>query len=518
MKGDSFRRQSQLAIEYVQRHGLELDTTATFHDLGTSAYRGKNAETGALSYFLRAVEDGHIVEGSYLLVESLDRISRANILDALPLFMRVVNLGVILVTLNDQRVYSRESIVRDQMELLVSMLVLIRGNEESATKARRLKAAWESKRTLAAEGKLVTKIVPGWVHVTADQKMEAIPERAEVVRRIYSLFLDGMGKERIAQLLNAEGIATWGTVNKNAAKHWQTSYVTKILDNPAVVGTFVTRTTEVSQGRTAYKEALRIEGYYPRVIDDESFARVRAIRDTASVTRVKGTSPPRNLLAGLSVCPLCFGSMIRVNKGYGGKGGKPYLICSKAKAGAGCTYKTVGLVAVETAMRQGFRELAQALGGEGGPALAEEIEKLQWNIDALEEMLSNAAKAITRVGASATLSRRLRELEAEHETATATIREKRALLYAQTHVMRHARVDQLQPLLESEDVPKANLLLRELLRSVVVNYQTGYLECHTKAGTRVDLLYAWIGDAGLDEEDPKDLFISDVATGKRIMK
>src|SRR5260370_19931998 len=56
MKGDSFERQTRKAAEYASAHGLDLDTTLTFRDLGVSAFRGKNAQTGALTAFVDAVE------------------------------------------------------------------------------------------------------------------------------------------------------------------------------------------------------------------------------------------------------------------------------------------------------------------------------------------------------------------------------------------------------------------------------------------------------------------------------
>ena len=74
MTGDSFRRQSTMAVEYAAKRGLELDQKLTFHDLGVSAYRGKNADTGRLAEFLEAVEAGLVPKGSFLLVEFLDRI------------------------------------------------------------------------------------------------------------------------------------------------------------------------------------------------------------------------------------------------------------------------------------------------------------------------------------------------------------------------------------------------------------------------------------------------------------
>ncbi len=41
MQGDSFRRQTQLAQSYAERHGLVLDEQLAFEDLGMSAYKGK---------------------------------------------------------------------------------------------------------------------------------------------------------------------------------------------------------------------------------------------------------------------------------------------------------------------------------------------------------------------------------------------------------------------------------------------------------------------------------------------
>ena len=80
MKGDSFRRQAEMASAYAERHGLDLDEGLTFHDLGVSAFRGKNVVEGALGQFISAVNDGRVQPGSYLLVENLDRLSRDRIM------------------------------------------------------------------------------------------------------------------------------------------------------------------------------------------------------------------------------------------------------------------------------------------------------------------------------------------------------------------------------------------------------------------------------------------------------
>ena len=75
-KGDSFRRQASMAESYALKKGLNLDSALTFHDLGVSAFKGANAETGRLADFLEAVRAGLVPQGSFLLVEALDRLSR----------------------------------------------------------------------------------------------------------------------------------------------------------------------------------------------------------------------------------------------------------------------------------------------------------------------------------------------------------------------------------------------------------------------------------------------------------
>src|SRR5262245_3008634 len=109
LQGDSYRRQTQLAANYASQNGLTLDTELTFEDLGVSAFRGRNAKTGALNAFLRAVEDEVVPYGSFLLVESLDRISRDAVVDAQALFLNIIRSGIVLVTLIDGRQFSRES-------------------------------------------------------------------------------------------------------------------------------------------------------------------------------------------------------------------------------------------------------------------------------------------------------------------------------------------------------------------------------------------------------------------------
>lgn len=57
-RGDSFRRQKELAERYAREHGLRLDPRS-FADLGVSAFRGANAETRYVGGIPRGREAWH---------------------------------------------------------------------------------------------------------------------------------------------------------------------------------------------------------------------------------------------------------------------------------------------------------------------------------------------------------------------------------------------------------------------------------------------------------------------------
>ncbi len=168
LKGDSLRRQTELSENYASKHGLTLDTTLNLRDLGISAYDKSNITKGALGIFLRAVEDGHVPSGSYLLVESLDRLSRAQIMDALQVFLGILNAGITIVTLADEVVYSRETANDNWANLIMSIVIMSRATEESATKSKRIRASWDNKRSkLGTE--ILTARCPAWLKVKADR-------------------------------------------------------------------------------------------------------------------------------------------------------------------------------------------------------------------------------------------------------------------------------------------------------------------------------------------------------------
>ena len=119
------RRRAKYALD----HGLTLDTELNMTDLGVSAYRGKNAHTGALGGFLKAVDaEGMSTRGQ--LPARLRTWTGCHALTSSQrrrLFLQLVGSGINLVTLTTGEAYSAERLPREPEAVIYGLwLELIR--------------------------------------------------------------------------------------------------------------------------------------------------------------------------------------------------------------------------------------------------------------------------------------------------------------------------------------------------------------------------------------------------------
>lgn len=336
-KGDSLKRQIALREEYLSKHPeLELDTTLNMTDLGISAFDRSNITKGALGKFLTAVNDGKIERGSYLLVESLDRLSRAEINDALPVFLNIINAGITIASLADGMVYSRKDDSNNFANLMMSILVMSRAAEESATKSRRIRRNWDNKRANISTKRLTARC-PYWMKPSLDETgFVLIPDRVETVHKIFQMSKDGIGNATIAKRLNEEGIELFSKKTNG----WRDSYIHKILNSKSIYGEFpmhLQRDGEI----TALENPVM--NYYPAIMSKEEWLwnkSIRAERRTrGGVSKGKHLS---NLFSGLLKCGYCQGSMVMGGcvsiKRDGTRRESKYVACSSARRGLGCRY------------------------------------------------------------------------------------------------------------------------------------------------------------------------------------
>jgi DNA invertase Pin-like site-specific DNA recombinase len=350
LKGGSRRRQTKLSAAWCKKHGYTLDESLRLGDLGVSAFRGRNVTDGAFAGFVEAVRLGKVARGSVLLLESLDRLSRDQIGEALTLFISLLRQGVEIVTFVPERRYTYKS-VNDLPGLIEPLVVFSRSNEESQMKSHRAKEEWDAKRACAAQRPL-TKSAPAWLRLRADRSgWDEIPERVQTVKRIFQMARDGHGIQRITADLNGSGTPTMGR-----GKRWNVSYVWLILRNRAVTGEFQ---GHVKEDGKRMPVGTPVAGYFPQIINDVEFYQAQAAVEGRRLSRGRRGRHVRNLFTGILRDARDGQTMVLVTESDSNRSTR--LISSGARNGAkGSTYTTFPYNALEGAFLRLVRELKPA--------------------------------------------------------------------------------------------------------------------------------------------------------------
>jgi DNA invertase Pin-like site-specific DNA recombinase len=479
-----------MAERYAAKHDLALDRTLSFRDIGVSAFRSRSRHAGALGTFLDAIELGIVRPGSYLLVESFDRLSRDQVLPAQALFLQIIQAGIVLVTLIDERVYSADSINANPYELLISLVAMMRANEESAYKSIRLKKAWAAKRA-RAHVKPLTARCPEWLRLNrATGTFEIHPDRAETVRRIFREALSGKGHETITKILNRDRVPLLSG-RDFADAHWQSARVNRILRSPSVIGTLTPHRTEYANGKRVYRDLAPITNYYPAIIDPAEFARVQEIRK-ANAERQAMRAPARrqgNIFARLARCPFCKGSMrlIVCTQPHW-----RYLVCSRAFMRAGCIRRGVRYPELEDALVDAIDGVIDAC---PWPRSASAVplphpRQLASRITTLSKDRADLIRTAERVHSrNVRPLQRLREIDAELDGLVS----ERSAVCAAVPSLAHLHLDrwlsQLQRAARSFDTDRwgMNAALRALFASIEIDYPRNMLRLEWRHGGKTNV-------------------------------
>jgi DNA invertase Pin-like site-specific DNA recombinase len=267
LKGDSKRRQTDLAAQWAEQNGLKISESLS--DLGISAYRGANSTSGKLGEFLRLVEQGRVPKGTFLIVEELDRISRESPEESLPLFLSIIKAGIVVVTLNTGDRFERGAI--DMGRLMIAVVKFCTAHDESLKKGRRHAENWRNKRAKASE-KPLTSLVPSWLKMSGG-KIVADPQRVKVVKRIFKMAREGQGAIHIAGVLNNSPLPVLPRSGAYTRK-----FILYTLRNRAVLGEYqpgqIQYDPETGVRRTI-PAGDPVKGYFPQIISEGDFFAVQ---------------------------------------------------------------------------------------------------------------------------------------------------------------------------------------------------------------------------------------------------
>ena len=301
-KGFSLERQIGNGRQFVQNAGWTLDDI--IRDEGRSAYSGANRQAGSALHTFESEAAAGLHKGKTLCVENVDRLSRQGAKQAAQLIWSLNEHGVDVATWQDGIVYRAES-NGDIMELFSIIIKSQMAHEESLKKAQRTKDSWAKRYAKMKDGekRAIAARTPAWLDVLDDQYTLNL-RRVSTLNEIFDSYIDGIGINRIVQILNGREEPVWNKVAEKNGGGWYPAYIHRLLTSRAVLGEYVT-----------VKGDIISSDHYPQAVTAEKFNRAAGVRSTKRSTGGGDRTRINNLLSGMVKCAACGGSAGYENKG-----------------------------------------------------------------------------------------------------------------------------------------------------------------------------------------------------------
>ena len=305
--------------ELIQKNP-EWEYVGVYADFGISGTRiEKRTE---FSRMLRDCEDGKI---DIILCKSISRFAR-NTVDLLNTVRRLKAIGI-EVRFEKEQINSMSG----EGELMLSILASF-AQEESRSISENCK--WGiRKRFKSGEIGAANKHLLGYRYDEEKRQYVIIPEEAEIVRKMFALYLDGVSLKDICAELNGAGYRTInGCLFQEASLH-------KMIKNEVYAGDILRQKCHIPDPIS--KKKVRNKGELPMyyqtdaheaIIDRETYARVQA-----EIRRRESLVPPNYPFTGKITCGICGAHFTRKKSVYKGKCTVRWICRSKKEVGQTCT-------------------------------------------------------------------------------------------------------------------------------------------------------------------------------------
>lgn len=285
--------ESQIAYyAYAIREHPEWEFVGMYADEGISGTKENRPE------FQKLLADARAGKIDIVITKSVSRFAR-NLVLLLDCVRELKALGIEVVFENDHI-----SSLSKQGELLLSLLA---SHAEDQSRSASENKRWQIQRYFENGQPTYFRMYGyNWI----DGHLEIIPEEAEIVRRIFAMYLDGMGREAIAHKLNSEGILT------NRGKPWQSTSIYEVIRNEKYTGDMKLQKWRTPDFRTKKQHRNKgewghyyVSGSHEPIIDLATFEAAQAEiarRKTVHATPQKDrTDSSPTLFCGILKCGLC---------------------------------------------------------------------------------------------------------------------------------------------------------------------------------------------------------------------
>ncbi|MEY8261841.1 stage V sporulation T C-terminal domain-containing protein [Oscillospiraceae bacterium 50-60] len=180
------------------------------------------------------------------------------------------------------------------------------------------------------DGKWLCAAPYGYI-INPRQEFEIVPTEAEIVRRIFQLYIDGWGYKKIANYLTDQGVPTprmtererkeaAGKEYKRGVRpEWAIVTVQGIIDNDFYIGTLRQGkyTRKKINGRDVRRDELEhivIEHHHQPIIDYRTFATAKTLRESRSTAHYRGQKKYDNTYSGFLECGDCGSPMFAMSR------------------------------------------------------------------------------------------------------------------------------------------------------------------------------------------------------------
>jgi DNA invertase Pin-like site-specific DNA recombinase len=439
-KGDSLRRQADLALEWCQRNQRVL-ADEKFIDPGVNAWRGKHRREGRLGDLLKLVRQDDII-----LVEDHTRWSREVALQSMNTLHDVVNRGVSIIFLATGLVVNSDNFNRPDV-FLSNVLNAFMANRENEERGRKIREAMEGKRQALATGKLLFGRLPAWLRwdkppKQPDRKIIKDPVKVEQVRRIFGFCIAGHGGKAIAKEMAKEP-----PISTSKRAIWNNEFIVHLLRDRSVMGYH-------NSGAKVYPQIVPENIYYA------AQAKLDERRFSSAVRSENG-----NIFTGTLRCSACGGSMTRQQCHAPDGRSYTYLICSNHLRGrTECSASGLRYEQLEAA----FLELATATGGLrrllSGPAAPSNVAVEEAKVSDVEKRYKRVLEAIESTD-NPDLVQRLNALDIERKKLGAALEAERAKAATSTPPTR--ALEQVAALAKTLDEPGVRAQVRSNVRGFI---------------------------------------------------
>lgn len=404
---ESIEAQKRFITGYCMQNSLTIS-----HYYCDRAHSGKNMNRPALQQLLADAETGKF---EILICHKMDRLSR-NVQDTYDIVNKLKELGITLISVTEQFEATPSGnlmmgIISSFNQYYIENLAteVLKGQRENAYKC------------LSNGGK-------GCLGYDVQNKKYVInEEEAKAVRLIFTMYAEGNGYNAIIDKLNCLGYKT------KAGKTFGKNSLYSILNNERYTGVYIFN--EISRGnshgqRNSHKkksadEIIRIEGGIPAIISKALWNRVQAIRKT----NPKGRSNNKYfyLLSGLVYCGEC-GAKMHGNPRNPGHGQPIYISyrCNRKDNNRNCSNKEIRCEYLEAFVvdalfdnffnEQSIRIITQQLNDKlkaESVNKSEEYQQYKTSLTMMHKARNNLIDAITKVGCTDELSKKLKEIDSQ---------------------------------------------------------------------------------------------------------